>query len=166
MRTVVLIVFSMATLHAIENQTALALETVIPVDPTGAAAAFFQAAAAKDVDRLVELTAPVAEAARPAVRAYSEKVAGRPAPAIVAHLQLPKTAVVVFLDKPLGTGPIDLDPAYLVRRDGRWLLLYRLTRFDREELELSDEERGEFQRLDAWFKTQKPMLQELLRNPG
>ena len=132
-------------------------------EPTAAAAAFFQAVAAKNVDRIVELTVPVDEAAQPAVRAYSERAAGRPAPAIVSHLQLSKTAVVIFRENPNDNLPLDLDPAYLVRRDGKWFVLYKLTRFDRPEFRISDEERAEFQRLAAWYEAQKTNLQEMLR---
>jgi len=133
-------------------------------EPTAAATAFFQAVAAKNVDRIVELTVPVDEAAKPTVRAYSERAAGRPAPAIVSHLQLSKTAVVIFRENADDAVTVDLDPAYLVRRDGKWFVLYKLTRFDRPEVRISDEERAEFQRLAAWYEGQKADLQKLLRN--
>jgi hypothetical protein len=134
------------------------------VEPTAVVTAFFQAVAAKNVDRIVELTVPVDEAAKPAVRAYSERAAGRPTPAIVSHLQLSKTAVVIFHENPNNNLTVDLDPAYLVRRDGKWFVLYKLTRFDRPESRISDEERVEFERLAAWYERQKPDLQSLLRN--
>lgn len=141
----------------------IAAQPEAEAEPTGVTKAFFQAIKAKNFDRAVALTAPVAEDRKATVRPYYEKMAGRSEPSLVAHLQLPQTAVVVFVDKKVGPGPLDIDPAYLVRRDGKRLVLFKLTRFDREYFALSDKEKAEFQRLEAWFEQQQPALQKLLQ---
>jgi sulfite reductase alpha subunit-like flavoprotein len=130
-------------------------------EPTGVMKAFFQAIKAKNLDRAEALTAPVDEGRKATIRPYYQKMAGRSEPSLIAHHQLSRTAVVVIADKQAVGGPLDLDPAYLVHRDGKWLVLFKLTRFDRDYLPLSDEEKKEFQRLEVWYEQQKPVLRKL-----
>jgi hypothetical protein len=98
------------------------------------------------------------------VRPYYQRAASRRGPTIVAHLQLSDTAVVVFRESAPGIVPIDLDPAYLVLRDGRWLVLFKLTAFQRPYFKLTENESQQFEQLESWFDQQKPLFQTLLSN--
>ena len=50
----------------------------------------------------------------------------------------------------------------VLRRDGKWLVLFKLTKFDRAYLELDNAALTNFKKLQAWFDEQKPKLQALL----
>lgn len=125
-------------------------------------AVFFDAIAQKDIDHVIRLTAPVEGYPPDAIREFYEHIASRPGlKTIISHLELCETAVVVFNDNP-NIVQLDLDPAYLVRRDGKWLVLFKLTQFDRPCIKLTDTEKDQFQRLAKWYEEQKPGLKKLL----
>jgi hypothetical protein len=111
------------------------------------------------------VTAPVKGVPTEEVFKYYQEMAEYPkkagTPQVVAHLQLEEAAVVVLRVGGIGK-KIDLDPAYLVRRDGKWLVLFKFTRFDRPYLELDQKALANLKKLKEWFDAQKPKLQALL----
>jgi hypothetical protein len=132
-----------------------------------ATADLFAALATNDIDRAVALTAPVKGMPPEAVREYYQRLAEHTkttgAAQVVAHLQLQDTAIVAFREGGPGEGKIvDLDPAFVVRRDGKWLVLFKLTRFDRPYIELDEATLSNFKKLQVWFDEQKPKFQALL----
>lgn len=98
------------------------------------------------------------------VQDYIEFVESRrTTPRTVAHLQLQDVAVVILNDLAPTKTRIDLDPAYLIRIDGAWLVLPKWTKCDRKQFEFDEPTLQRFAKLKAWFKSQKPELVELLR---
>ena len=82
---------------------------------------------------------------------------------MVAHVELEDTAVVVFREGgPDKSRIIDLDPAYLVRHNGKWLALFKLTKFNRPYIEHDEAAILKLTKLQSWFDEQKPKLQALL----
>jgi hypothetical protein len=162
--TLVLLMMSLGTPW---TGAARAADEAVAATPAESTADLFAALAANDIDRAIALTAPVKGVPPEAVREYYQRLAEhakKTATAqVVAHLVLEDSAVVVFREAGPGKNKIiDLDPAYLVRRDGKWLVLFKLTKFDRQYLELGDATLTNFKKLQAWFDEQKPKLQTLL----
>jgi hypothetical protein len=146
---------------------ARAAEEATAVTAAEATANLFAALGANDVDRAVAITAPVKGVPPEAVREYYQRLADHTKKVgtaqVVAHLVLANTAVVVFREGGPGKSKIvDLDPAYLVRRDGKWFVLFKLTKFDRPFTELDEAALANFKKLQEWFDEQKPKLQALL----
>jgi hypothetical protein len=144
-----------------------AAENAAATTAAEATAELFVALAASDIDRAVAMTAPVQGVPPEAVRDYYRRLAEHTKKngqaQVVAHLVVEDTAVVVFREGGPGKSTIvDLDPAYLVRRDGKWLVLFKFTKFDRPYLELDGAALTRFKKLEAWFDEQKPKLQALL----
>lgn len=134
-----------------------------------AAAAFFAALKAGDVDRAAAMTVPMKEGIpRDAVREYYLRISAfikrAGVPQIVAHLRLEETSVVIFREGGPGKErTIDLDPAYLVRQEGKWLVVFQLTEFDRPYHSFDDATMRDFAKLQEWYKSQKPVLKEVLK---
>lgn len=146
---------------------ARAADETTPATAAEATADLFAALTANDIDRAVALTAPVKGMAPEPIREYYQRLAEHTkkngAAKVIAHLQLQDTAVVVFREGGPGKDRIiDLDPAFVVRRDGKWLVLFKLTKFDRPYLELDEAALPNFKKLQAWFDERKPRLQALL----
>jgi len=162
--TLVLLTTSLVTVSSLPARAA---EDAPAATAAEATADLFAALAANDVDRAAAMTAPVKGVPPEAVREYYQRMAEHTkkagTPQVAAHLQLEDAAVVVFREGGSGKGKIvDLDPAYLIRRDGKWLVLFKLTSFDRPYLELDERALANLKRLQEWFDAQKPKLQALL----
>lgn len=163
--TLVLLTMSLGALWTFPARAAA--EDAAVLTAAEATADLFAALAANDIDRAIARTAPIKGAPLPTVREYYERLAEhtkKTGPVqVVAHLMLGDTAVVVFREGGTGNSKIiDLDPAYLVRHDGEWLVLFKLTKFDRPYIELDEATLTNFKKLQAWFDEQKPRLQALL----
>jgi hypothetical protein len=143
-------------------------EVAAPATAAEATADLFLAWAANDIDRAVALTAPVKDVPPEAVREYYQRMVEltkkNGVPQVIAHLVLGDTAVVVVNDNGPGKA-FDLDPAYLVRRDGKWLVLFKLTRFDRPYFKFDDARLNNFKMLRAWYEEQEPRIRSLLGSP-
>ncbi|MDZ4818137.1 MAG: hypothetical protein SGJ20_04095 [Planctomycetota bacterium] len=143
-----------------------------PASPTSSvevANQFFVAMQAKDVDGLVKLTAPTKGLPDGAVKQTYEQMLSRATPVAktetVAHLQTDIAAVVVFREhKRTALARIDLDPMYMVKRDGKWLVLHKLTKYGTKNQDLTEAELASFEKLGAWLKEQKPKLVEILKD--
>ena len=145
---------------------ASAEDVVAPTTASETVSQFFSALSKGEVDRAVSMTAPLIGVSDDAVRQeYAEmsQFAKAATLQIVAHLQLGETAVVIFREGgPSKTTTVDLDPAYLVRRDNKWYVIFTLTRFDRPYHKFDETTQAKFKKLEGWYDAQKPQLQRLL----
>ena len=65
-------------------------------------------------------------------------------------------AVVIFEDGEKGKP--DYDPAFLIKQDGQWKVLLKLTDWDEEEFETSEAQKKRLKELDEWFDKEKDRL--------
>ncbi len=156
--TTSLVTVTSLSTHAEEARAATAAE---------ATAGFFAALAANDVDYAIAMTAPVKGVPPESVRKYYERIAEHfkttGTPEVVAHLQLKDTAIVVFREYGAGKrNVIDLDPAYLVRREAKRLVLFKVTRFDAPHVQLDESVLVNLNKLKEWLNAQKPALKAIL----
>ncbi len=83
-------------------------------------------------------------------------------PEVIAHMRLDDAAVVVFREPQPEGGGFELNPAYIVRQDGRWLVTYKLTQFDEGFHEFDDETMDNFRTLRKWYDAQKKVIREMM----
>lgn len=134
-----------------------------------ATAQFFSAITANDIDAAIAMTAPMKDVPEEAIRNKYQKwvefTKKTRQPQIIAHLQLNQTAIVVLRE--FGEGKenrIDLDPAYLIMCDDKWFVTFEFTEFDQPYHGFDEATLVSFYKLQEWFKSQKPLLQDLLRD--
>ena len=128
-------------------------------------AMFFESLSEGDVETAVELTCPSESIPGDAMTGTYSRISKRSQHfrAIVAHLCLNDAAVVVFTDAKRDSASVDIDPAFCIRRDDKWLVLYKLTSFNRPELQLSEEESKSLQVLADWFAKSKPSIEKVMK---
>jgi hypothetical protein len=138
-----------------------------PLTAAEATAAFFEAVHTGDIDRAIAMTAPMPEdIPELRVREFYQVVSrhtnrlGRPE--VVAHMRLDDAAVVVFCEPQPEGGGFELNPAYVARQDGRWLVTYKLTQFDEGFHEFDDETMADFRTLRTWYDGQEKVIREML----
>ncbi len=152
--------------HAILNLTLLAAAPSLAIaveatTPPEALTQFFAALTARDIDRAVAMTAYSKQLPSEEVREFYQRIADREGPAfeVVGHLQLANTAVVVISEGNRGTkGRVDLDPAFMVKHGDAWQVFFKLTKFDRPEVDLDEITAARFKKLQSWFERQKESL--------
>jgi hypothetical protein len=131
-------------------------------------ARFFAAIEAGDVDAVLALTDAVEGVPEEALRDSCQWVLespGRPVRReIVAHLQLEDVAIVIFEEVKKESPVIDLDPAYLIRRDGAWRVLFGLTKYEGRHFRFSEQTTQRFRQLEEWYGQQKSALRKMLRD--
>ena len=76
------------------------------------------------------------------------------APAVLEIRQSEPAAVGVVQERPR-----DIDPVYLIKRDGRFLVMPGISRYRGGIAKLTAEEEAEFRLLEEWFKEQKASRQ-------
>jgi hypothetical protein len=152
------------------TQPAKSTEPATALTAAEATAAFFEAVHTGDIDRAIALTAPMRDdIPELRVREFYQVVSrhtnrlGRPE--VVAHMRLDDTAVVVFREPQPEGGGFELNPAYIVRQGGRWLVTYKLTQFDEGFHEFDDETMADFRALREWYRSQEKMIREMIK-PG
>jgi hypothetical protein len=71
------------------------------------------------------------------------------APSIRNGKAVEDCAVVVILES-----PTDPDPAYLIKQDGAWRVLPKLTQYNRDYFEFPETTLARFRELEKWFNAQ------------
>ena len=146
-----------------QTASVVAEETPAPTTAAETVSLFFHALAKGDIDRAVAFTAPLMGVPDEAVRyKYAElsEFAKAAAPQVIGHLQLGDAAVVIFHEG--GPNKTTIDPAFLVRRDNKWLVVFKLTRHDRPYHQFDETTQARLKKLGDWFDSQKPQLQRMI----
>lgn len=132
--------------------------------PSEVAAHFFEAVTTGRVDDAVALMAPFPDVPREVMEEVRKDVAGpwRTQPHVVGHLQIGTSAVVIFHDSSPNKRGVDLDPAYMIRRDATWYVLPQITEFESRWFPLDEPTTKSLEELKVWFRSQKPGIAEML----
>jgi len=125
-----------------------------PDTPEATIKAYFAALSKGDRTNANKLTARFPKFGEAQVAAVTDRyieLHKRPgyAPSIKNGKAVEECAVVVILES-----PTDPDPAYLIKQDGAWRVLPRLTQFNRDYFELPEAALVRFRELEKWFKAQ------------
>jgi len=83
-------------------------------------------------------------------------------PVLVASMQLDDCAAVVFEDDSPRRTRVDLDPAYFLRRNGRWMIMPEVARFDGQWDDLTTAQADNFEALQSWFKDSKRTMSKMV----
>lgn len=159
------VVLSLSLLAAISSygvESSSVSGSAVAHSPPEVVERLFHAVGSGNIEAAVALTAKFENVPEEPIAQYYRRVAkSTHEMKIVAHLQLSSVAVVVVREISGDSSRVDLDPAYLIRRQDGWHVLPRLTRFDRG-FEFKESTLGAFRKLETWYRQQKPELVRLL----
>jgi hypothetical protein len=116
---------------------------------------FFTALKEGDADNAIEFVATFGKPNDRLLRERLKRLAERrTVPTVLDLRETDRAAVAVVVEASTPTRK-DIDPIYLIQRQGRFLVMPGLSRYRGGIVELTDEEEGDFQALEAWYNEQK-----------
>ena len=134
-----------------------------PGAPGAALTAYYQALKSGDTEAASKLTASFKSIPAGYLEKYTAKYAeGAKAGKLVIVLVPGASkverdcAVVVFKDGDKERP--DYDPAYLLKQDGAWKVLLKLTQWDHRAFDLTADQKTRFAALEQWFDKEKDRL--------